>query len=124
MRSHRTAVGLAVSAAGLAILSGCGSSSSGGTPAAAVVPRPPICTEITGVLGNGPDSDADPVGYAEAQIAPLAKLHASDPKLASALAALGAAFRTEYATGASKASKAAVAHAQDQVNAVCPGAAS
>jgi hypothetical protein len=135
MRSHRTAAGLAVTAAGLAILSGCGSSPSGATAtatptatpaaaAAALVPKPPICTEITGVLGNGPDSDADPVGYAEAQIGPLAQVHAGDPKLASALASLDAAFKTEFAQNASTASLAVVTRAEHRVNAICPGAAS
>jgi hypothetical protein len=111
-------------APGLLVLAGCGSSSSGGTPAAVTLPTPSICTQIGGVLGDGPDPDADPVGYAEAQINPLAAIHASNPTLQHALTALDAAFRREYTDNASKASKAAVLRAQRQVNGLCPGVAS
>jgi hypothetical protein len=114
----------AVAVAALAILAGCSSSSSRANSAAAAIPTPPICTQISGVLGNGPDPDADPVGYAEAQIKPLAAIHATNPKLASAVTALDHAFQGEFATNLSPASKAAVHRAQHLVNAVCPGAAS
>jgi hypothetical protein len=122
IRSRVTAVTLL--APGVLALAGCGSSSSGDNAAAGVVPTPPICTQIGGVLGNGPDPDADPVGYAEAQIHPLAAIHASNPTLQHALTALDAAFRREFADNASATSKAAVKRAQHQVNALCPGVAS
>jgi hypothetical protein len=109
----------------LAILAGCGSSSSGAASAGATaLPAPPVCTQISGTLGNGPDPDADPIGYAEAQIKPLAAIHPANQKLASALVLLDHAYQGVYDTNNAPASKAAVRHAQHLVNAVCPGATS
>jgi hypothetical protein len=109
----------------LAILAGCSSSSSGADSATTTaLPSPPICTQISGVLGNGPDPADDPVGYAEAQIKPLSALHPTNPKLATALVQLDHAYQGAFDTNNSPASKAAVRHAQHLVNAVCPGAAS
>jgi hypothetical protein len=120
----RPAMALA-SLAALVVLTGCASSSSGAKTAdATALPRPPICTQISGVLGNGPDPGDDPVGYAEAQIKPLAALHPTNPKLSSALVLLDHAYQGAFDTNNSPASKAAVRHAQHLVNAVCPGAAS
>jgi hypothetical protein len=107
----------------LVVLAGCGSSSAGGTSSASRLPTPPICTQIGGVLGNGPDPDADPVGYAEAQITPLGAIHASSPALQHAITSLDSAFRHEFAANASPASKRAVRSAKRQINALCPGAA-
>lgn len=106
------------------LLAGCGSSSSSGTSGSSAVPAASICTQVTDVLGDGPDPDADPVGYAEAQIGPLAALHPSNPTLRSAVASLDAAFRREFARGATPATKSAVKADQRRVDAVCPGAAS
>jgi hypothetical protein len=114
-------LGLSAAAAGL-LLTGC-SSSSGGTSVTAL-PTPTICTQIGGVLGNGPDPDADPVGYAEAQIRPLAEIHSSQPGLQDALDALDIAFRHEFDEKASAPSKAEVRAAQHRVDSLCPGAAS
>jgi hypothetical protein len=120
----RPAMALAAFAT-LAILTGCSPSSSGASTAdTTALPSPPICTQISGVLGNGPDPADDPVGYSEAQIKPLAALHPTNPKLASALVALDHAYQGAFDTNDSPASKAAVRHAQHLVNAVCPGAAS
>ena len=52
------------------------------------------CQRVSAVLSNGPDPDADPVGYAEAQVLPLRQT-------------------TE-----------AVAVASKKVDSICPGAAS
>lgn len=105
------------------LLAGCGSAS---TPAAGhpAVPADNVCTRIADVLGNGPDPAADPVGYAEAQIGPLAAVHSSRPGVQAAITRLDAAFRREFAHGATAATKAAVKAGRRGVNAVCPGAAS
>jgi hypothetical protein len=124
LRTRPHAIAVSLVAPALMVLAGCGSSSSGADTAGSAVPTPPICTQIAGVLGNGPDPDADPVGYAEAQIGPLATIHASTPTLQLAISALDLAYRHEYADHASPASKAAVKRAQHQVNTLCPGAAS
>jgi hypothetical protein len=120
--SRRRAVTVVTLAPGLFLLAGCGSSSS--TAATPAVPAASVCTQIGGVLSDGPDPHADPVGYAEAQIAPLAALHPTAPSLRSAVASLDAAFRHEYAVGATRTAKAAVRAAQHRVNVLCPGAAS
>jgi hypothetical protein len=77
------------------------------------------------VLSDGPDPDADPVGYAEAQILPLrqltigdAKLHQAVLTLAGAYQAFSAGTKPGGATAALKVSKAEAA-----VNAICPQAA-
>jgi hypothetical protein len=106
------------------LLAGCSSSSSGGKTAGSALPTPPICTQIGGVLGNGPDAASDPVGYAEAQINPLGAIHPSSPALARALTSLDTAFRHEFADNASAATKRAVRSAKHQLNTLCPGAAS
>jgi hypothetical protein len=109
----------------LLLAAGCGSSSGGGAAAdPTVVPTPPVCTELGGILGNGPDPDADPIGYAEAQIGPLAGVHTTNGALQRAVTTLDRAFRHEFAAKASPASKLEVRAAQRQVNALCPGAAS
>lgn len=56
--------------------------------------------KVTGLPADGPDPDADPVGYALSQIAPLDQIHASDPALQQRLSNLDTA-----------------------VNKVCPGVA-
>ncbi len=44
-------------------------------------PRPPArrskqtCKQVEAVLSDGPDPEADPVGYAQAQILPLREIH-------------------------------------------------
>jgi hypothetical protein len=100
--SRRRAVTVVTLAPGLFLLAGCGSSSS--TAATPAVPAASVCTQ--------------------AQIAPLAALHPTAPSLRSAVASLDAAFRHEYAVGATRTAKAAVRAAQHRVNVLCPGAAS
>jgi hypothetical protein len=124
---HRAgpAVALSLLTPVLIVLAGCGSSSSGAVTAASVPPpTESVCTQVKGVLGNGPDPDADPIGYAEAQIAPLAAIHASTPTLQLAISSLDRAFKEEFTDKASPASKAAVRKAKRALNTVCPGAAS
>jgi hypothetical protein len=84
------------------------------------------CTTITDILADGPDPDADPVGYAEAQVLPLRQLKISDTKLAGYVTALADAYQ-EYSSGAtagSAAAAAAVKKAENDVNTICPEAAS
>jgi hypothetical protein len=124
IRPRPLAIAVWLLAPALLALAGCGSSSSGADTTSSAVATPPVCTQIAGVLGNGPDPDADPVGYAEAQIGPLAAIHATTPTLQLAISALDLAYRHEFADHASPASKAAVKRAQHEVNTLCPGAAS
>lgn len=82
------------------------------------------CTSVADVLANGPDSGADPVGYAEAQVLPLRQLTINDASLHRAVLALASAYET-YSTSSTTraASAAAVTKAENEVNKICPQAA-
>jgi hypothetical protein len=83
------------------------------------------CSQVSAVLSDGPDPDADPVGYAEAQILPLGQIRTADTPLRAAIGRLAGAYKAFFASnGSSAAAKQAVAAASKQVNAFCPGAAS
>jgi hypothetical protein len=82
------------------------------------------CTKVGDVLSNGPDPDADPVGYAEAQPLPLRGISTSDPNLKAAIDALASAYENFYQSGGAKTGNKAITAASNNVNAICPGAAS
>jgi hypothetical protein len=120
---------MSISAPGLALVPGvalalalaaCGGSS--GNPAAATRQS---CQQIGAVLADGPDPDADPAGYAEAQILPLRQVRIADSPLRAAVGQLDSAYRRQFSSdGKSSAAAQAVAAASKKVNAICPGAAS
>jgi hypothetical protein len=83
------------------------------------------CTSVADVLADGPDSDADPVGYAQAQVLPLRQLTIGDATLHQAVLTLSNAYET-FSTSSSStraASSAAVTKAENEVNKICPQAA-
>jgi hypothetical protein len=102
----------------------CGSSS----PAAAHASAATIassCQHVSAVLSDGPDPDADPVGYAEAQILPLRQISVPDQALRGAIDQLADAYQQFFASkGKSSNAKEAVAVASKALNSICPGAAS
>lgn len=77
------------------------------------------------MLANGPDPDADPVGYAEAQVLPLQQLNLSDAALHRDVVALASAFKAFSTSSGAKGTAAAlkVAKAENAVNSICPEAA-
>jgi hypothetical protein len=79
---------------------------------------------VAAALADGPDPDADPVGYAQAQILPLRQITIADPNLHAAVDTLAGAYQAFVATDGSAAAKAAVASASKQVGTLCPGATS
>jgi hypothetical protein len=84
------------------------------------------CTSVADVLSDGPDPDADPIGYAQAQVLPLRQLTISDATLHHAVLTLASAYET-YSTSSTStraASAAAVTKAENEVNKICPQAAS
>jgi hypothetical protein len=106
--------------AALLILSGCGSAARSGSAAATAK----TCQRVSAVLSDGPDPDADPVGYAEAQILPLRQVAAPDNALRDAIRGLADAYQKFFASnGTSSAAKEAVAVASKKINSFCPGAA-
>jgi hypothetical protein len=116
-------------AAGLALipvlaLAACGGSAGTSASAAAASTRQ-SCQQIGAVLADGPDPDADPAGYAEAQILPLRQVHIADRPLRTAVGQLDSAYQHLFSSnGSSTAAVKAVAAASKKVNAICPGAAS
>jgi hypothetical protein len=83
------------------------------------------CSQVSAVLSDGPDPDADPVGYAEAQILPLGQIRTPDAQLRAAVSKLAGAYRAFFASnGSSSTAKLAVAAASKRINSLCPGAAS
>jgi len=120
---------LALTSLGLsALLGACASAApssgtaSSGTSTAAVHAT---CSQVSAVLSDGPDPDADPVGYAEAQILPLGQIHTSDSQLRAAIGKLASAYRAFFdSNGSSSSAKLAVTAASKRINSFCPGAAS
>jgi hypothetical protein len=83
------------------------------------------CEQVSGVLADGPDPDADPVGFAEAHILLLRQISTPDQSLRGALSQLADANQSLVASnGKSANAKEAVAVADKKLNAICPGAAS
>ena len=77
------------------------------------------------MLSNGPDPDAAPVGYAEAQILPLRRISAPDQALHVAITQLAGAYQQFFASdGKSSDAKESVAVASKKLDSICPGAAS
>jgi hypothetical protein len=80
------------------------------------------CRAVTAVLSDGPDPQADPVGYAEAQVTPLAQLDISDHALATAVTALSRADESFFLEAGKGSTTDAVMNADTAVDAICPGA--
>lgn len=108
-------------------LAACSSSSSQAASSAALYGTAiqQQCTAVAGVLSDGPDPTADPVGYAEAQVLPLRQLTITDAPLRTAVLALASAYQAySTSTGAANTTAALQASkAEAAVNAICPGAA-
>jgi hypothetical protein len=118
-----SAAGLALVPALALALSACGGPAGTATSAADATRQ--SCRQIGAVLSDGPDPDADPAGYAEAQILPLRQVHIADQPLRTAVGQLDSAYQQLLrSNGHGSAAVKAVAAASKKVNAICPGAAS
>jgi hypothetical protein len=109
------AVALAIIATSGSAISACSSSPASSAPSA-------TCQQVSAVLANGPDPDADPVGYAQAQILPLQQVHSSDDQLTRSLSDLESAYQNVVDTNGSASAKKAATGAADALNKLCPGA--
>lgn len=109
-------------------LAACGSSSSSTASNTAILGSTlqQDCTSISDVLSDGPDPDADSVGYAEAQVLPLRQLTIGNAALHRDVLALASAYQAfSSGSGAGSAAAAAVVtKAENAVNSICPQAAS
>ncbi len=76
------------------------------------------------MLADGPDPDADPVGYALAQVLPLRGVQTSDVNLKKAIGELAAAYEAVYKSNAAPGTALAVTRANKAVDKICPGATS
>jgi hypothetical protein len=105
-------------------LTACSSSSSSST-AILGSKNQQDCNAVSAVLSDGPDPDADSVGYAEAQVIPLGQLTISNPALHQAVQRLASAYQTFSTSSGSAATAAAVtvSSAETAVNKICPNAA-
>ena len=125
--ARATASLLALGALATALLAACGSSAASSASRSALLGTAmhQQCTSVADVLSDGPDPDADPVGYAQAQVLPLQQLKISDAKLSTAVKSLASAYQAySGSTGGAKTTAAAqVSTSEAAVNAICPGAA-
>jgi hypothetical protein len=79
------------------------------------------CKQVEAVLSDGPEADADPVGYAQAQILPLREIHTSDGTLRRAIDALASAYQSFSDSKGASSAKEAVRSATTTVKSLCPG---
>jgi hypothetical protein len=103
----------------------CGSASSQTSTAVLGTAVQQACTTISDVLADGPDPDADPVGYAQAQVLPLRQLTIGNATLHRAVLTLASAYQTlsTSTTSTRAAATQAVSKAENEVNKICPQAA-
>jgi hypothetical protein len=114
--------GLTALALAAPLLAACSSSSSGGSGQAQAPAA--FCQKVLAVLSDGPDPDADPVGYALSQIAPLGQIHTSDRSLGEELSDLVAADRAlVHTNGSDRAATKSIAKDDEALNKACPGVA-
>lgn len=119
---------MAIAAAAIAMLaltttiSACSSSAQPAKTAAAAPVAESTCEQVGDALSDGPDPDADPLGYAEAQIQPLRQIHASSPTLAQAITTLAGAYSGFYAANGAGPAKATLNAAIKRINSLCPDA--
>jgi hypothetical protein len=125
MKSGRCLAGLATVALTGGLLTACGSSTSSATRPT-TRGRVSICEQVSAALSNGPDPQADPVGYALAGVIPLGQLATSATgSLRGAIENLASADQAFVkANGAGSSVAGAVKKASDRINQLCPGAAS
>jgi hypothetical protein len=125
-----TPVALAACSSSPSTKSGAGTNSpSGGaaTAAATAAAKVPagLCQQLEGIFADGPDADADPVGYALSQILPLQDVQTADASVMTAVTDLAAADQAlVHANGNDKAATAAIKHADAALDRACPGVAS
>jgi hypothetical protein len=94
------------------------------TPSADEVALKKACAQVRNVLTNGPDPQATPTGYPEAQIMPLRHIHAPNRPLRAALMRLDAAYQQLFASdGSSGSASRAIVVTSRQISTICHGAA-
>jgi hypothetical protein len=82
------------------------------------------CQQVEAVLSDGPEPQADPVGYAQAQILPLHQIHTSDGKLRQAIDKLASAYEAFSSSDGARQIEHTVTSASKAIDVICPGATS
>lgn len=100
-----------------ASLGACGSASSTSPRAEAKQ----TCKQVEAVLSDGPAQEADPLGYAQAQILPLGQIHTTDAQLGGAIDGLVVAYRKFVSSDGSSSAKSTVSAASKTIGTLCPG---
>jgi hypothetical protein len=104
------------------LMAGCGAST---RPVSSIAQsRRATCKQVEAALSDGPEPQADPVGYAEAQVQPLRQIHTSELKLSRAIERLASAYEAFYASNGAGRAGRVVAAAGRAIEAICPGVAS
>lgn len=116
--SRGTTVALAALLAGGLALSACGSSGSA-TATASVVKS--ACTKVNDALSDGPDPDADALGYAEAQVKPLFAIKTADAPLQRAITSLADAYQAYFRANGKSGTATVVKTSQSTINRLCKG---
>lgn len=120
----RQTVALAAPALALAVLlAACGSTAKLASSTSAQVRRR-ACRQVEAALSDGPEPEADPVGYAEAQVLPLRGIHTADAKLERAIHDLASAYAAVSSSNGSRRANAAAHRASEEIDALCPGTGS
>jgi hypothetical protein len=116
---------LASVAVAIPLWAACGAGSPSGAAVNAAHAPTALCQKILGVFSDGPDPDADPVGYALSQILPLGQIHTSDHSVSTTLHSLVKSDRALVkSNGADKAAQSGIKKADKSLNKACPGVAS
>jgi hypothetical protein len=126
--THRrlTLLAIALPVAPLALAACSSGASGGGGGGGAALAKAPsgVCQQLNAVFSDGPDPDADPVGYALSQILPLRDLHSSDTDLMATVSKLETDDEDLVkANGADKLAAAAIKKDDKAINSACPGVA-
>jgi hypothetical protein len=119
----RRSVAVATAMALMVLLGACGSSSASLSRSSRTEVKQ-ACRQVQAVFSDGPEPQADPVGYAQAQVLPLRQIRTSDKGLREAIDGLASAYESFSADNGGRSSKSAVNAAIDRVDAICPGVAS
>ena len=100
-----------------------GSSGSGKSGGAGQAKAPAaLCEQLTGILADGPDADADPLGSALSRIIPLQAVHSSKAAATAAVERLVAADQQfVQSRGADKAATFAIKRPSSALEKICPG---
>ena len=105
-------------------LSACGAGAVPGTASGGGLAKAPqaLCQKLNAVFSDGPDPDADPVGYALSQILPLTQLHSTDTAVINTVSAVVAADRSLVkSNGSDHAATKAIKAGYAKLDQACPG---